>query len=376
MIQIFNGRGRALGQDAQDAVYLQVSVRLREHLHHFKGARLGVFLAIALHSNAEGWAWPSLAALKAETGYNVQTISQALSDLCVLTIDGERVLLAVQQRTAHGTFAANRYLLFPSDADVARYAGEAGDPAAQPPLDVPPVVRPTVETMSLDHSCVVGPHTAAPPLDQPCVVGPHTAAPPLDQSCVVGPHTAAPPLDQSCVVGRHTAAPPLDQPCVVPPYTAAPLPEKTHGRSTMENKNHGKAAPVRERSPRTAPHAVDRSGAAPPPHTEHEAVSAYRATFGRSPTEAQIAAIAASVTDLDRWRRVLDDWQTNAWRAQSVGKMLDRYRHHEQEHLYAAAADRHARAAGRAGRPSAAPTPEELARFLNRSRPDQSQARA
>jgi len=56
-------------------------------------ARLGVFMAIALHSNADGWARPSMAALKAETGYNVQTISQALSDFCALTIDGQRVLL-------------------------------------------------------------------------------------------------------------------------------------------------------------------------------------------------------------------------------------------------------------------------------------------
>jgi len=82
MIQIFNGRTRGLGQDAQQSVYLQVSVQMRQHLHHFKGARLGVFLAIALHSNADGWAWPSMAVLKAETGYNVQTISQALRALC------------------------------------------------------------------------------------------------------------------------------------------------------------------------------------------------------------------------------------------------------------------------------------------------------
>src|SRR6059058_4252008 len=142
MIQIFNGRSRALGQDAQEAVFLQVSVKMRQHLHHFKGARLGVFMAIALHSNADGWAWPSLAMLKAETGYNVQTISQALSDLCALTIDGERVLLAVQDRAAHGTFATNRYLLFPSDEDVARYAGEESAPQARPPLDLPLTATP------------------------------------------------------------------------------------------------------------------------------------------------------------------------------------------------------------------------------------------
>ena len=97
---------------------------MRQHLHHFKGARLGVFMAIALHSNADGWAWPSMAVLKAETGYNVQTISQALSDLCALTIDGQHVLLAVQDRAAH--VAPSRPIAiccFRRTRDVARYAG-------------------------------------------------------------------------------------------------------------------------------------------------------------------------------------------------------------------------------------------------------------
>jgi hypothetical protein len=58
-----------------------------------------------------------------------------------------------------------------------------------------------------------------------------------------------------------------------------------------------------------------------------------------------------------------------ARRAESVGKMLDRYHHHDQEYNYAAPSSRRAHADGRPGRPSAAPTPEELARFLNRPRP-------
>jgi hypothetical protein len=310
MIQIFNGRSRALGQDAQDAVYLQVSVTLRQHLHHFKGARLGVFMAIALHSNAEGWAWPSLAVLRSETGYNVQTISQALSDLCVLTIDGHRVLLAVQDRAASGTFATNRYLLFPSDEDVARYAGEESDPHARPPLDVP--------------------LTATPRAVQPS----------------------------------------LEKPSTVLPHTVAPLSEMAHVRRTMGNKNHGKQEPVWERARHVAPTPACESGAVSPPPADHPAITAYRTTFGRSPTDRQIAAIAQTVTDIERWTRVLDDWQENAWRAESVGKMLDRYHNHDQEHTYAAPADRRVPADGRAGRPSAAPTPEELARFLNRPRPE------
>ena len=313
MIQIFNGRSRALGQDAQDAVYLQVSVTLRQHLHHFKGARLGVFMAIALHSNAEGWAWPSLAILRSETGYNVQTISQALSDLCVLTIDGHRVLLAVQDRAVSGTFATNRYLLFPSDEDVARYAGEE-DPQARPPLDVP--------------------LTATPQVAQPSV----------------------------------------EKPSTVLPHTAAPSSEKAHERRTMGNKNHGKPEPGRERARRMTSLLAGQSSAIPPPPTEHPAITAYRTTFGRSPTDRQATAIADAVTDISRWTRVLDDWQANAWRAESVGKMLDRYHNYDQEHTHEARSNRGAHADGRPRRPSAAPTPEELARFLNRQRPGHGQS--
>jgi hypothetical protein len=304
MIQIFNGRSRGLGQDAQQAVYVQVSVALRQHLHHFKGARLGVFLAIALHSNADGWAWPSMAVLRAETGYNVQTIAQALRDLCALTIDGQHVLLAVQDRAARGTFATNRYLLFPLDADVACYAGEVDDPQAGPPLDVP-----------------------------------------------------------------RTAAPSTEKPSTVAPDTVRPSSEKAYERNTMGNKNHREPEPVGARAPRQTPAAAHESGSGPLPSAEHPAIAAYRAAFGHAPTARQAAAIAAAVSDLARWRRVLDDWHANPWRAESVGKMLDRYHHHDQEYRHALPSDRRAPADGRAGRPSAAPTPAELARFLNRPRP-------
>ena len=302
MIQIFNGRTRGLGQEAQHAVYLQVSVQMRQHLHHFKGARLGVFLAIALHSNADGWAWPSMAVLKAETGYNVQTISQALRDLCVLTIDGQHVLLAVQDRVTGGTFATNRYLLFPSDADVACYAGETDDPQAAPPLDVP-----------------------------------------------------------------YPATPSTEKPTTAQPDTARPSSEKAHERRTMRNKNHEEQEPGSVRAPRLTTAPVHESGSGPPPSAEHPAIAAYRAAFGHAPTDRQTAAITAVVTDSTRWTRVLDDWQANAWRAESVGKMLDRY--HNQSEAYRHAPPAHQDAAGRAGRPSAAPTPAELARFLNRPRP-------
>jgi hypothetical protein len=333
MIQIFNGRSRSLGQDAQEAVFLQVSVKMRQHLHHFKGARLGVFLAIALHSNADGWAWPSLAVLRSETGYNVQTISQALSDLCTLTIDGQRVLLAVQDRAPHGTFATNRYLLFPSAAEVARYQGAATD-------GTPPILSDTPgSTPTPNASATAGPDTPAPTTVQPSV----------------------------------------EKPSTVQPDTAAPLSEKAHERRTMANKNQElEQEPVREHARRVAPTAARESGATSPPPTEHPAITAYRTTFGRSPTAPQIAAIVQTVTDIECWTRVLDDWQTNAWRAESVGKMLDRYQNRDAEDVHGPRSGRrtHTAADGRPGRPSAAPTPEELARFLNRPRPDRGQPAA
>jgi hypothetical protein len=144
--------------------------------------------------------------------------------------------------------------------------------------------------------------------------------------------------------------------------------EKAHERNTMGKNNQREEEPERARPPRRASLVENESSADPQPPTEHPAVAAYRAAFGQSPTKCQATAIAEAVADLSRWARVLDDWQANAWRAESVGKMLDRY-HHAEEERPAPSAHRAAPADRRPGRLSAAPTPEELARFLNRPRP-------
>ncbi len=123
MISIFNGRKRTLGGSTSE-VYAQVSVDFRDYLHLFKGARLGVFLAIALHADEGGWAWPSYALLSRETGYSEDTVSKALADLCSLDVQGYRVLLRYQpQADSDGRFSSNRYLLFPSSEEVAEYEG-------------------------------------------------------------------------------------------------------------------------------------------------------------------------------------------------------------------------------------------------------------
>lgn len=122
MISIFNGKSRGIGQGERQEVYVQVSVTLRAHLHLFKGAKLSIFLAIALHCDKEGWSSPSVKTLRAETGYNTHTIADALTDLCSLAINDQRVLLAVQERKNGGAFTQNRYLIFPSSEEIAKYA--------------------------------------------------------------------------------------------------------------------------------------------------------------------------------------------------------------------------------------------------------------
>jgi hypothetical protein len=121
MITIFNGRKRILGDGGQKSIFAQISVDFRNYLHIFKGAKLHVFLAIALHANAEGWAWPSYGLLAKETGYSEDTIRRTLRALCEVTVEGHRILLRFQPQTEDGTFDSNRYLIFPTDEDVKEY---------------------------------------------------------------------------------------------------------------------------------------------------------------------------------------------------------------------------------------------------------------
>ena len=120
MISIFNGRRRSLGGE-QPSVYAQIGIQFREHLHEFKGARLAVFLAIALHADENGWAYPSQKTLERETGYHRNTIQTALRELCEMTINGHRVLLRYQPRSEGDKFDSNRYLIFPSAEEVEKF---------------------------------------------------------------------------------------------------------------------------------------------------------------------------------------------------------------------------------------------------------------
>ncbi len=104
MITIFNGRRRTLGEGPSPAVFAQIDLEMRQYLHLLKGAPLAVLLAIALHADENGWAWPSYRVLAEETGYSEDTIREALAYLCGLEINGRRVLLRYQRQSPDGKF--------------------------------------------------------------------------------------------------------------------------------------------------------------------------------------------------------------------------------------------------------------------------------
>ena len=168
MISIFNGRERTLG-GATSEIFAQVSVEFREHLHILKGAHLSIFLAISLHANARGWSWPSRKLLARETGYNTDTVTRALSKLCRISINDQRLLLRYQRSKGNGTFDHNHYLIFPSPEEIAQY--EHSQPnliqyELQPYSGLPLTVEPlTVEPLTVNH-CTKNNHAEREPNEE------------------------------------------------------------------------------------------------------------------------------------------------------------------------------------------------------------------
>jgi hypothetical protein len=128
MITIINRDYRQLGFTLDEGVTIELTGESCKYLHLFKGARLAVFMALALHTNSEGWATASLALLRKETGYAVGAVARAIGTLSKLKIDGRRVLLAVRERQAVGSYARYHFRIFPADGDVLRYEGLVDSP--------------------------------------------------------------------------------------------------------------------------------------------------------------------------------------------------------------------------------------------------------
>jgi len=129
MISIFNGTERRLGANATQSVYAKLDVAFRDHICEFTrsgDSDLGVFIAISLHADENGRAYPSIHTLMRETGYERATISRALARLVKLRINGQRILLRYQRTAKNGTFTSNQYIILPSPGEVTEFETQPG----------------------------------------------------------------------------------------------------------------------------------------------------------------------------------------------------------------------------------------------------------
>ena len=95
-------------------VHIRLSAKFRDQqLAQLKGAPLSVFLCLALHIGQEGRSYPSISLICRETGYNKDTVFQALNKLEFMGY------IARRQKTDPETkrFKSNVYQLFPKSVN-------------------------------------------------------------------------------------------------------------------------------------------------------------------------------------------------------------------------------------------------------------------
>lgn len=149
MIKVLSGNWRGLGR-REKALGAIISWEFREHLYKFKNAKLGVFLDLVLHSDEDGFCFPSYERIHVETGYSSEAISNALKDLCKLKINDQHILLKWRERDEnHKMTGSNRYIVFPTEAEIK--AETTGDP-------LPPIEEPTLEEPHFDFRSSTEPH--------------------------------------------------------------------------------------------------------------------------------------------------------------------------------------------------------------------------
>jgi 5-methylcytosine-specific restriction endonuclease McrA len=108
--------------------YLNISPAFFRHMPTFKGAKLAILMDIAMHMDESGWAEVGIKTIEANTGLNPQTISSAITELCKMRINGQRVMLAIQERDAFGVLEHTRYRPFPTESEVAAFQGKERRP--------------------------------------------------------------------------------------------------------------------------------------------------------------------------------------------------------------------------------------------------------
>ncbi len=97
-------------QETKRSTCVKFAVKFRDsQLAQLKGATLAVFICLALHIEEDGTCFPSVGLICKETGYNRDTVFDALSKLEF------RGYIARKQKTDASTkkFKSNVYQLFP-----------------------------------------------------------------------------------------------------------------------------------------------------------------------------------------------------------------------------------------------------------------------
>ena len=108
MTTIFRGRKLSL-QGAEEVIYAEVAVALRDQIHHFNTGKscnpFAVVMKIALHTDENGWAFPGNGSISASTGISTaQALASARTHLQNVRIDGHGVLEVYRERRPDGTF--------------------------------------------------------------------------------------------------------------------------------------------------------------------------------------------------------------------------------------------------------------------------------
>ena len=101
-------------QERVTKTFVKFSVAFREQqLLQLKGAPLSVFICLALHIAEDGSCFPSVSLICKETGYNRDTVFDALKKLEFMGYIGRRQKTDTQTRK----FKSNVYQLFPKSVD-------------------------------------------------------------------------------------------------------------------------------------------------------------------------------------------------------------------------------------------------------------------
>lgn len=117
MITIFNGRKRSFGEVSEE-IWAQIDVDMRKHIHLFKNYNdlnaWAVFTAIALHADADGWAFPGYPLLETETGLGEDALTRAIKHLRIIVIDGHKVFSHYRTKNrSSNQWGKSFYRIFP-----------------------------------------------------------------------------------------------------------------------------------------------------------------------------------------------------------------------------------------------------------------------